>query len=365
MGEWHGEREWYNDRIFEAIISTEDIDRQHELVRMSGLEKVMDWFVKYGVIHYKHSFINFAEPLGWKREGDVIKIKAGAHTNYEGLFPHYDWIWKQIKDYYLAGVPGYMSIGGSKVEAQLKCDDFTGSCFNDISKLGIFEASWVGASPANTGAAVTHVNVMAKSEPELPELIQKPFGPWKDWDACMAEMRQQYDEETAKKVCGKLKSEFCGKLESELEAKQEVLKPQSDKMTEEGKVETEVAKQEEPVTSEAPPAEENPMAMIMRALEELKAMLAQMLKSKEAPITETKTEAPAESVGGKPGEVRVSFKSDEEFAAAVQKIIDANKIVTKTSDKPSQVPGQDRGSFVAKAIEEAMSARSAKEFFNR
>ena len=164
MGDWRGEREWYNDRIFEAFISKEEIDRQGELVRISGLEKVMDWFIKYGVIHYKHSFINFAEPIGWKREGDAIKIKVGAHSNYEGLFPHFDWIWKQIKGYYLAGVPGYMSIGGSKVDAQLKCDSFTGTCFNDISKLGVFEASWVGASPANTGAAVTHVNVMAKAE---------------------------------------------------------------------------------------------------------------------------------------------------------------------------------------------------------
>lgn len=350
--DWHGEREWYNDRIFEAYISKEEIDRQQELVRMSGLEKVMDWFVKYGVIHYKHSFINFAEPLGWRREGDAIKIKAGAHSNYEGLFPHFDWIWKQIREYYLANVPGFMSIGGSKVEAQIKCDDFTGSCFTDISKLGIFEASWVGASPANTGAAVTHVNVMAKSEPEL---IQKPFGPWKDWDACMTEMRSQYDEETAQKVCGKLKSE--------LEAKQEVLKPQSNKMTEVGKVESEVAKQE-PVAPESPPAEENPMAMLARMLEEIKAMLAQLLESKAAPITETKTEPPVESAG-KPGEVRVSFKSDEEFAAAVQKIIDANKIVVKSGEKPTQGTGQDSGSLVAEALEKAMNARSAKDFFER
>ena len=35
-----------------------------------------------------------------------------------------------------------------------------------------------------------------------------PFGPWANWDACMAEMRKKYAEETAKKVCGKLKAEL-------------------------------------------------------------------------------------------------------------------------------------------------------------
>ena len=33
-----------------------------------------------------------------------------------------------------------------------------------------------------------------------------PFGPWKNWNACMAEMEHKYPEDTAKKVCGKLKS---------------------------------------------------------------------------------------------------------------------------------------------------------------
>ena len=34
-----------------------------------------------------------------------------------------------------------------------------------------------------------------------------PFAGFEDWDACMRKMRQKYDEETAKKVCGKLKHE--------------------------------------------------------------------------------------------------------------------------------------------------------------
>lgn len=35
-----------------------------------------------------------------------------------------------------------------------------------------------------------------------------PFAGFKDWDACMEKMRKKYDEETAKKVCGKLKAKY-------------------------------------------------------------------------------------------------------------------------------------------------------------
>ena len=42
-----------------------------------------------------------------------------------------------------------------------------------------------------------------------------PFGKWADFEACVADIRKQnpdYDEETAKKVCGKLKAELEGKI---------------------------------------------------------------------------------------------------------------------------------------------------------
>jgi len=38
--------------------------------------------------------------------------------------------------------------------------------------------------------------------------VRKPFAGFKNWDECMREMRRRYDEETAKKVCGKLKAEY-------------------------------------------------------------------------------------------------------------------------------------------------------------
>jgi len=131
------------------------------------------------------------------------------------------------------------------------------------------------------------------------------------------------------------------------------------------KVEKVEVKQEAPVAPEAPPSEGNPMAMVMRALEEMKAMLAQLLEGKGAPMEAKAEETPAAPPGGKPGEVRVSFKSDPEFVKAVQEIIDANKVITKSADKPSQNTGGNRGSLIAEAIEKAKSATSAKDFFER
>jgi len=340
---WQDEREWYNDRTFEAVISKEEIDKQRDLIRMVGLEKVMGWFVKYGVIHYKHSFINFGEPLAWRRNGDEIEIKAGAHTNYEGCFPIYDWIWDQVKKYYAAEIPGFMSIGGQKIDPQLKCDSFTGACYNEIKKLGIFEASWVGASPANSGAAVTRVNMMAKSA------------------------ESESDEETAEKICGKLKA----RLE-----KREVV-PEGEaglnKKMEESK-DKEVKKQEEGEPAAAPPAEENPVAMVMQRIEQIEARLS-ALEEKAAPEEGEGMEAKAApATGDRPGEVKVSIKGElEEFTKAlpglmkstVQEILEANKIVTKSTVKPTQGGAPDSGSLIAQAIEEAKKATSAREFFGR
>ena len=38
-----------------------------------------------------------------------------------------------------------------------------------------------------------------------------PFAGFEDWDDCEKKMRKKYDEETAKKICGKLKAKYEGK----------------------------------------------------------------------------------------------------------------------------------------------------------
>jgi len=212
--DWQDERPWYNDRIFQAYITEEKVDKQRQKLDIDGIIDIMPWFIKYGVIHYKHTWVNFGEPLAWKREGDKIKIKAGAHTNFKGRYPYYDKIWDEIKEYERQQVPHYMSIGGFPAsDPEWKCDG--GQCWEELKKIGITEASWVGSHPANTGARVTDVS-MSKGietvEDVLVDLlvsgttIQKPFGPWENWDDCMKEMRKRYNEETAQKVCGKLKA---------------------------------------------------------------------------------------------------------------------------------------------------------------
>lgn len=38
-----------------------------------------------------------------------------------------------------------------------------------------------------------------------------PFGPWEDFDACVADMRRKgHDEESAKRICGALKARLEG-----------------------------------------------------------------------------------------------------------------------------------------------------------
>lgn len=57
----------------------------------------------------------------------------------------------------------------------------------------------------------------------LHDPISKPFGPFLDWDSCMAHMTKPkesggggYDTETAKKVCGKMQSELGEKKSSDV-----------------------------------------------------------------------------------------------------------------------------------------------------
>ena len=392
---WLDERDWYNDRIFEAFITKEEIDRQRhrcaempgticagDKISIEGFKEVMPWLIKYGVIHYKHSNINFGEPLAWRVEDDRIKLKIGVHSNFKSLFPLYDKIWQEIKSFHNDSTKkSYMSIGGqSPLSPHTKCDKE--KCWDEIYKLGVFEVSWVGENPANLGAEVDRVNVLAKGNETIEdvlidllaksdaELLQKPFGPWADWDACMAEMGKKYDTETAEKVCGRLKA----RLEKIRETKMG---------EEEEKKGVEKQEGEMPGDGGAPAAapEVNPLEAIMGRLDAIEARMT-AIEEKIAPPAagegagegevkgnEPKTAAPA------PGELKVSFKSDLKevmdeslpnlVKGAVKEYFEEAKILAKGGQKPVQKEGgQDSGSTVLeKAMEEADKAQSAKEFF--
>lgn len=403
--DWQNSKQWYNDRIFETFITQDIVDKQNDKISIGAFKDIMPWFMKFGVIHYKHSSVILGEPIAWKVDGDKIKLKVGVHKK----FPIHDDIWKEIKDY---GELGTASIGGQSIISDLKCD--SEKCWNDITKLGLWDVSWVGANPANPGAKVDKVNMMAKQweEPERmrdslakelygksfseltdeqkqkvhnvatiareketqqksSELLQKPFGPWKDWDACMADMKDKYDEETAKKVCGALKRD----LEKQALDK-DLLEVVKKKMEKEGDQESEKKTSES--TEKQVPGEGEEEETV-----DIKELLADIVRRLEALEGKGKVAAPEEEteeksalttpneVSVKDGEQKEENKETEESKLekvaekAVEKILEKHKIIVTSGDKPTQTEkaSGSKMSF-ADMLEKAKNATNMEEYRN-
>jgi hypothetical protein len=63
--------------------------------------------------------------------------------------------------------------------------------------------------PKDAGAFILN---KAEGIPQIQSKEEKmPFAGFSDWEDCMSKQAEKYDEETAKKVCGKLKDKFEGK----------------------------------------------------------------------------------------------------------------------------------------------------------
>jgi len=397
---WQNEKGWYNDRIYESYITQDIVDKQGDKISIDAFKEVMPWFMKFGVIHYKHSSVILGEPIAWKVDGDKIKLKVGVHKK----FPVHDDIWKEIKDY---GEFGTASIGGQSIISDLKCN--SEKCWNDITKLGLWDVSWVGANPANPGAQVDTVNMMAKQweEPERMrdslakelygksfseltdeqklkvhnvatiarekgieqkgEILQKPFGPWEDFDACLSDMKSKYDEATAKKVCGALKRD--------LEKNGEVVKK---KMEKEGEGAASVDANNDPekksVEKQEPGEEETVdikeiLANIVRRLDALEgkagAPAEEETEEKSAPTTPNEVSVKIKEGEGEQKKEDSEVTDEDKLEKAVEKILEKHKITVTSSDKPTQKEG-DSGSKVSFGgmLEKARGANNMGEFRN-
>lgn len=393
---WQNEKNWYNDRIFETYITQDIVDKQGDRISIDAFKEIMPWFMKFGAIHYKHSSVILGEPVAWKVDGDKVKLKIGVHKK----FPVHDDIWKEIKDY---GELGTASIGGQSIISNLKCD--SEKCYNDITKLGLWDVSWVGANPANPGAQVDTVNMMAKAwqDPERmrdslakelygksfneltdtekqkvhnvatitrekeveqkSEILQKPFGPWEDFDACLVDMKGKYDEETAKKVCGALKRD----LEKNGEAVKKKMKKEGEQekinTTPEGK-----EKQEAPGEDEAVDIKEL-LADIVRRLEELErkagAPAEEETEEKSAPTTPNEVSVKIKEGENEQKKGESEPTEEDKLEKAVEKILEKHKITVTPNDKPTQKEG-DSGSKVSfdGMLEKARGANNMEEFRN-
>ena len=392
---WQNEKNWYNDRLFETYITQDIVDKQGDKISIEAFKEIMPWFMKFGAIHYKHSSVILGEPVAWKVDGDKIKLKIGVHKK----FPVHDDIWKEIKEY---GEFGTASIGGQSIISNLRCD--SEKCYNDITKLGLWDVSWVGANPANPGAQVDKVNMIAKEwqDPERMrdslakviydksfneltdeekqkihnvatiarekgieqkgEILQKPFGPWEDFAACLSDMKGKYDEETAKKVCGALKRDL---------EKGEVVKKKMDK--EEGQEQKTIApeekkKQEVPGEDEAVNIKEV-LAEIMRRLDALEgkggAPAEEETEEKSAPTTPNEVSVKIKEGESEQKKGENEPTEEDKLEKAVEKILEKHKITVTPADKPTQAEG-DSGSKVSFSgmLEKARGANNMEEFRN-
>jgi len=230
--------------------SVEVIDLQGDIVPISEMKKAMYKFMdRGGSIMYGHSNKPVGKVLQWEVEkfpgSDVYGIKFVAKIFKDYQFD--DEVWKLIKSGELKG----FSIGAQAKEKKMMLKDESSGLPKEVGvlhDLNLMEIS-VCKEPANPLAIVEEVNYFAKSADEkkkdekkhksweypkpkmqrnifefkgLDELrktaekvlddsveIMKPFGKWESFDACVSDMKSRgYSEDSAKRICGKLKSEL-------------------------------------------------------------------------------------------------------------------------------------------------------------
>jgi len=239
-----------DERLVSGFASVEVIDLQGDIVPISEMKKAMYKFMdRGGSIMYGHSNKPIGKVLQWEVEkfpgSDVYGIKFVAKIFKDYQFD--DEVWKLIKSGELKG----FSIGAQAKEKKMMLKDESSGLPKEVGvlhDLNLMEIS-VCKEPANPLAIVEEVNYFAKSADEkkkdekkhkswkyskskmqrnifefkgLDELrkmaekvlddsveIMKPFGKWESFDACVSDMKSRgYSEDSAKRICGKLKSEL-------------------------------------------------------------------------------------------------------------------------------------------------------------
>lgn len=210
-----------DERKFQGYLSVEVVDKQGELIPITEIEKVMDTLMKRGgFITDEHSNRVVGKIVNWQKtekDGKPAILVTGV------IFKDYkidDIVWERIKTGEYSG----LSFGGSNTQKMEKY--IGGKPVRVLADLESYEVA-VCSEPANPEAKIMEVNTLAKSDKEEKKVevedveksieksdieldfVNKPFAGFKNWDECMAKMKEEgYDEETAKKICGKLKNEY-------------------------------------------------------------------------------------------------------------------------------------------------------------
>jgi len=231
-------------RIFEAWGSVEIKDKDGELIPIEELEKVMPILMdRGGYIIDQHTNRVVGKILNYEIKEHPETGKKGVYIRGK-IFNDYeldDQVWEEIK----SGKRTGLSFGGRSKKQEIAFSFENKEPVKVLREIEGYEFSVVD-KPANPLATFEWINPIAKQykEPERMrdmiaeavygkkfdeltdeqkqkvcniaqkikevgkalEEVQKPFAGFKDFDDCIRHMKEEqgYDEETARKVCGKI-----------------------------------------------------------------------------------------------------------------------------------------------------------------
>ena len=173
--DWHDLEPWYNDRILDTFISSDEVDLHGDHISPEIFEKILPWFQKYGYYEWQHEGIVIGKILGWRFKDGKPQIRVGIHDSTESNIPIHDEVWTKIKS---MGLKGMSSIKGIANDQKPMWDGTTS--INEITDIGMWGVGWVGDDAANTGATVTFIDEMAKGmiakSKEAHDRIVKEYG---------------------------------------------------------------------------------------------------------------------------------------------------------------------------------------------
>ena len=153
---WAAVKKSESCRYFSGWASVEEVDKQGDLVKLDGIEKVMDAYIdRGGPVIDSHSNRTIGHVFDYEVKG--LEGKKGLYIHC-AMFQNerlYDEAWKAIK----AGDMPAFSIGADGTESQTVCDEKT--CWHELGIRHMMEISTC-AHPANESSYMQEVNATAK-----------------------------------------------------------------------------------------------------------------------------------------------------------------------------------------------------------
>lgn len=368
--DWHDLEPWYNDRILDTFISSDEVDLHGDHISPEIFEKILPWFQKYGYYEWQHEGIVIGKILGWRFQDGKPQIRVGIHDSTSSNIPLHDEVWTKIKS---MGLRGMSSIKGIANDQKPTWDGTTQ--INDITDIGMWGVGWVGDDAANTGANVTFVEEMAKgmiakSKEAHNRIIESlTHSPKNELQTLMKEYQEIEKEVTT--------------MTEKIDTKKQLDDLQLKVKSLLGKLE----KAEEPPVGDAPPGEEEPkdegnqdtVAALAADIDKLATAIEALEPGTPEAVAEAVTIA-AEVKQGAPDEPDATVEMKKALETLTKKLTDMNALyekhmsapLTKTAKTPVkptvQVDGTDSIESITNAFQKGKGEQNKiwkKYGFNR